>query len=84
MTRHDTAVGIIENRLITMEAGDDSTELSSETSMAIEMAYTLSAIDCDEYQRYVSRRHSARTQHFRTHAATLGVPYDNASCSHAH
>lgn len=84
MTRHDTAVGIIERRLITMEVGDDSTQLSSETSMAIEMAYALGAIDCSEYQGYVKRRHSARTQHFREHAETLGVPYDNAARSHAH
>jgi len=84
MTRHDRAAAMIETRLITMEAGDDSVQLASEVGMAIEMAYSLNAIDCDEYQRYVSRRHSARTQHIRNDLHRLGVSYDNATCANAH
>lgn len=84
MNRHDAAAAMIETRLLKMEVGDDSIQLSSETDMATEMAYAQGDIDCSEYQGYVERRHRARTRHFRNQLKTLGVPYDNAACAVAH
>lgn len=49
------ACGIIESRIDKMLAGDTSSSLESETSMAIEMAYALGAIQCEEHKYYVRR-----------------------------
>ena len=49
------ACGIIESRIDKMLAGDTSSSLESETSMAIEMAYALGAIECEEHRHYVRR-----------------------------
>lgn len=49
------ACGIIESRIDNMLAGDTSSSLESETSMAIEMAYALGAIQCEEHTHYVRR-----------------------------
>lgn len=49
------ACGIIESRIDKMLAGDTSSSLESETSMAIEMAYALGAIHCEEHTHYVRR-----------------------------
>lgn len=49
------ACGIIESRIDKMLAGDTSSSLESETSMAIEMAYALGAIECEEHTHYVRR-----------------------------
>ena len=57
MSRHETAVGMIESRLDAMNAGDSSVQIHSEASAYTEMAYALGAIDCNEHSHYVARRY---------------------------
>ena len=52
MSRHDTAAGMIDSRIDKLIAIGDDISLHSETSMAVEMAYALGAIDCLEHKRY--------------------------------
>jgi len=54
MNRHDQAVDIIEARLAALIASNSGI-LHGETSMAIEMAYTLGAIDIHLHRHYVER-----------------------------
>lgn len=54
MNRHDQAVDIIEARLAALVTSS-SGMLHGETSMAIEMAYTLGAIDIHLHRHYVTR-----------------------------
>lgn len=60
MTRHETAVRMIESRLDAIRAGDSSIQIHTETSAYTEMAYALSAIDCGEHSHYVARLHGFR------------------------
>jgi hypothetical protein len=53
---HDTALGMIDSRFALLLAGNTSAQLHSETSMAIEMAHALGAIDIDEHRHYVTRQ----------------------------
>lgn len=53
---HDVAVGMIDSRFDKLLAGDTSAQLHAETSMAVEMAHALGAIDINEHQHYVSRQ----------------------------
>lgn len=55
MSKHVIASGIIESRIDKMLAGDTTSTLEAETRMAIEMAYALGAIDCQEHTHYVRR-----------------------------
>lgn len=55
MNTHDIAVGIIDSRFEVLNKGNSSASLHAETSMAIEMAYSLSAIGMDEHRSYVVR-----------------------------
>jgi hypothetical protein len=52
---HDTALGMIDSRFAMLRAGDSSAQLHAETSMAIEMAHALGAIDIKEHRHYVTR-----------------------------
>lgn len=52
MSNHDIAVSMINSRIQKLVAGGDDSSLHSETQMAVEMAYALSAIDCTEHTRY--------------------------------
>lgn len=52
---HDTALGMIDSRFAMLNAGDTSATLHAETSMAIEMAHSLGAIDIKEHRHYVGR-----------------------------
>jgi RNase P subunit RPR2 len=54
MNRHDQAVDIIEARISAL-IKSSSGMLHGETSMAIEMAYTLGAIDIHLHRHYVAR-----------------------------
>lgn len=51
----DVALGMIDSRFVLLNAGDSSATLHAETSMAIEMAHSLGAIDIDEHRHYVGR-----------------------------
>jgi hypothetical protein len=53
---HDTALAMIDSRFALLLNGDSSPQLHAETSMAIEMAYALGAIECAEHTYYVTRR----------------------------
>lgn len=55
MSRHQVAVDIIDSRFEKLHAGDTSPQLHAETSMAVEMAHSLGAIDIDEHRYYVAR-----------------------------
>ncbi|MBT9570875.1 MAG: hypothetical protein IV106_07155 [Pseudomonas umsongensis] len=52
---HETALGMIDSRFALLLAGNTSAQLHAETSMAIEMAHALGAIDIGEHQHYVAR-----------------------------
>ncbi len=52
---HDTALAMIDSRFALLRDGDSSAQLHAETSMAIEMAHALGAIDIDEHRHYVDR-----------------------------
>ena len=54
MNRHDQAVDIIEARFSALTKSGSGI-LHGETSMAIEMAYTLGAIDVHLHRHYVAR-----------------------------
>jgi hypothetical protein len=54
--KHDVALGMIDSRFALLLAGNTSAQLHAETSMAIEMAHALGAIDIDEHQHYVARQ----------------------------
>ena len=54
---HDTALGMIDSRFALLRDGNSSAQLHAETSMAIEMAHALGAIDIYEHRHYVARLH---------------------------
>lgn len=58
---HDTALGMINSRFALLLNGDSSAQLHAETSMAIEMAHALGAIDIKEHRYYVARQHRIYT-----------------------
>lgn len=49
------AADIIDSRLALIRGGDSSAQIYAETSMAVEMAHSLGAIDIDEHRHYVAR-----------------------------
>jgi uncharacterized protein YfaT (DUF1175 family) len=49
MNKNDIAIGVIDSRLKLLDAGETSAAVHAETSMAIEMAHSLGAIDVTEY-----------------------------------
>lgn len=51
----NVALDMIDSRFALLNAGDSSAALHAETSMAIEMAHSLGAIDIDEHRHYVAR-----------------------------
>lgn len=53
---HEIAVGMIDSRFAKLLAGNTSAQLHAETSMAVEMAHALGAIDVHEHQHYVARQ----------------------------
>lgn len=53
--KHEIALGMIDSRFALLRNGDSSAQLHAETSMAIEMAHALGAIDIGEHQHYVTR-----------------------------
>lgn len=53
---HDVAVGMIDSRFEQLVAGNTSAQLHAETSMAVEMAHALGAIDISEHRHYVARQ----------------------------
>ena len=55
--QHQVALDMIDSRFVLLNAGDSSATLHAETSMAIEMAHSLGAIDIDEHRHYVGRLH---------------------------
>ena len=54
---HIIAVGMINSRFVELLAGNTSAQLHAETSMAVEMAHSLGAIDTQEHSHYVQRLH---------------------------
>jgi len=54
---HSVAVGMIDSRFDCLRAGETSTQLFAETSMAMEMAYALGAINDIEFGNYKARFH---------------------------
>lgn len=55
-TAHDIAAGMIDSRFALLIGGNTTAQLHAETSMAIEMAHALGAIDIKEHQHYVARQ----------------------------
>ncbi|WP_017903566.1 hypothetical protein [Pseudomonas asplenii] len=55
MSRRSIAVGMIDARFDCLRAGQTSEGLFRETSMAVEMAYALGAINDSEYSTYKGR-----------------------------
>lgn len=55
-SQHQIAVDMIDARFIQLQAGNTSAQLHAETSMAIEMAHALGAIDIGEHHHYVARQ----------------------------
>ena len=53
---HIIAVGMINSRFVELLAGNTSAHLHAETSMAIEMAHSLGAIDTSEHRHFVARQ----------------------------
>ena len=53
----NVALDMIDSRFVLLNAGDSSATLHAETSMAIEMAHSLGAIDIEEHRYYVARLH---------------------------
>lgn len=51
----NVALEMIDSRFVLLNDGDSSATLHAETSMAIEMAHSLGAIDMDEHRHYVGR-----------------------------
>lgn len=54
--KHKIAVDMIDSRFALLNAGDTSAVVHAEASMAVELAYSLGAIDMDEHRHYVQRR----------------------------
>lgn len=54
--QHDVALGMIDSRFALLLDGNTSAQLHAETSMAIEMAHALGAIDMSEHRHYVARQ----------------------------
>lgn len=52
MNKRDIAVGMIDSRFQALNTGNSSAGLHAETSMAIEMAYSLGAICIEEHRHY--------------------------------
>lgn len=57
MTKHETAVSMIESRFHALTTGESSIQLHAEVGMAVEMAYALNVIDCGEHKHFVERQH---------------------------
>jgi len=53
---HQTALDMIDSRFALLRDGNTSAQLHAETSMAIEMAHALGAIDIEEHRHYVARQ----------------------------
>ena len=53
---HETALNMIDSRFALLRDGNTSAQLHAETSMAIEMAHALGAIDINEHRHYVARQ----------------------------
>ncbi|WP_044271224.1 hypothetical protein [Pseudomonas fluorescens] len=53
---HETALDMIDSRFALLRDGNTSAQLHAETSMAIEMAHALGAIDINEHRHYVARQ----------------------------
>jgi hypothetical protein len=53
---HETALDMIDSRFALLRDGNTSAQLHAETSMAIEMAHALGAIDIEEHRHYVARQ----------------------------
>ena len=53
---HGIAVDMIDSRFAKLLAGNTSAQLHAETSMAVEMAHALGAIDMKEHSYYVARQ----------------------------
>ena len=53
---HETALNMIDSRFALLQDGNTSAQLHAETSMAIEMAHALGAIDINEHRHYVARQ----------------------------
>lgn len=51
------AAEIIDSRFDLIRDGDSSAQIYAETSMAVEMAHSLGAIDIEEHRHYVARLH---------------------------
>ena len=54
--QHQIAVDMIDSRFSLLQAGETSAVVHAEESMAVELAYSLGAIDMDEHRHYVERR----------------------------
>ncbi|QLL11733.1 hypothetical protein [Pseudomonas chlororaphis] len=54
--QHQIAIDMIDARFLAFARGESSDSLHAETSMAIEMAYSLGAISDAEHRHYVARR----------------------------
>ena len=54
--KHQVALDMIDSRFVLLNAGDSSATLHAETSMAIEMAHSLGAIDTSEHRHFVARQ----------------------------
>lgn len=52
---HQIAVAMIDSRLDLLQAGETSAVVHAEASMAVELAYSLSAIDTGEHRFYTER-----------------------------
>ncbi len=55
--QHKIAVDMIDSRLDLLQAGDTSAVVHAEARMAVELAYSLEAIDTGEHRHYVDRLH---------------------------
>ena len=69
---HTVAVGMIDSRFKELLAGNTSAQLHAETSMAIEMAHSLGAIDLNEYTHYVARQNRIIERQHQDFMAKLG------------
>ena len=54
--QHQIAVDMIDSRFVQLNDGNTSAQLHAETSMAIEMAHALGAIDTGEHRYYIARQ----------------------------
>lgn len=72
MTNQEIAVGMIESRFDAL-CRSGSPMLHGETSMAIEMAYALGAIDTDLHRHYNARREKIIEREHKQTMESLGV-----------